>query len=87
MIRPAHVYREVTGPYWCVAWPMGLLDAEQRHHLFFWCYENFGPGLGQLRAGPVQTSCFVHRWVDDIEWGELRFSRDEDLTLFQLRWL
>lgn len=82
-----HVYREITGPYWCVAWPMDLLDRQQQYCLLDWCRENFGPGLGMLRVGPVQTSNFTHRWVDDVEWGELRFSQEADLNWFLLRWM
>jgi len=48
-----------------------------------WCYDMFGPGLGEHR---VESSPFIHRWVDDVEWGEIKFSREEDLGLFLLKW-
>lgn len=83
-ISPLHVYRDPTGPYWVVAWHTHALDSQQQQELFDWCYEQFGPGLGALR---VSDSPFVHRWINDIEWGELRFHQDSDMTLFQLRWL
>jgi hypothetical protein len=83
-----YVYKEAQGPYWCVAWYTNNyeLTAEDQRQLFMWCYENFGPGLGDMRCEPVQTSPFTHRWVNDIEWGELRFSREADLNWFLMRW-
>jgi len=44
-----------------------------------WCYNTFGePG-------------FIHntqrtRWADDIHYGEIYFSNEEDLLMFILRW-
>lgn len=44
-----------------------------------WCYTTFGqPGFNHLTH---QT-----RWKDEIFYGEVYFSRKEDLTWFMLRW-
>ena len=48
-----------------------------------WCYENFGPGLGNYR---VENSTFIHRWINNIEVGEIKFSDKKDLDWFLLKW-
>jgi hypothetical protein len=44
-----------------------------------WCYNSFGPSGYRKGTGEV-------RWRDDIHYGEVTFSREEDLTLFLLKW-
>lgn len=52
---------------------------ENRAEITKWCYETFGrPGYHHLID---QT-----RWKDGIQWGEIFFSRKEDLEWFVLRW-
>lgn len=81
LVGPLHIYKEIESPYWVVAFKH---KEERAKMLKKWCYENFGPGLGRYR---VDNSPFVHRWVDDTEWGEIRLSREEDVNWFRLRWL
>lgn len=44
-----------------------------------WCFESFGPP-GYL------SHIDETRWQDDVKYGEIVFQREEDLTLFLLRW-
>ena len=78
-------YKEDDSFYWCVYFGIAAdrgvaFDAAEIRQ---WCYDMFGPGLGEHR---IDESPFIHRWVDDVEWGEIKFSREEDLGLFLLRW-
>ena len=44
-----------------------------------WCKKNFGnPGYDEETGS--------NRWVDNIKQSEIMLTRDEDLTLFLLRW-
>lgn len=79
-----HAYKETRGPYWVAAFDM--LPVADRRAVFDFCYQNFGPGLGDMRVAEPCDSPFVHRWVNDIHWGEVRFSNEADLTAFLLRW-
>ena len=77
-----HSYKEANSPYWVAAFetPEQFANTE----IFDFCYKNFGPGLGDMR---VDNSPFVHRWVNDIKWGEVRFSQEADLQWFLMRWM
>lgn len=75
-----HIYKETNSPYWMVSFTH---DRERAKVLKKWCYENFGPGLGRFR---VDNDPFVHRWIDDTDWGEIRLSREEDVMWFLMRW-
>lgn len=44
-----------------------------------WCYETFG----NSGYHPLTDE---YRWSDDIRYGEVQFSRKEDLEWFVLRW-
>lgn len=59
------------------------LTDKDLHDLSWWCYNSFGPGLGEFRMDNSKT---VFRWINDIKWGELRFSKEEDLNWFLLKW-
>lgn len=75
-----HSYKEAKGPYWVAAFEAPV---SQQGKIFDFCYQSFGPGLGAFR---VEDSAFAHRWVNDIQWGEVRFSQEKDLHWFLLRW-
>lgn len=90
-----HHYRESKGPYWVAAWiaeihPAWIAEIHPELHddIFDFCYRTFGPGLGDMRIGhPSEHSAdTLHRWVNDIKWGEVRFRDEADLALFLLRW-
>ncbi len=52
---------------------------QNRPEITKWCYQTFGPpGMNHL----------THqiRWKDSIQYGEVYFSNQEDLTMFVLRW-
>jgi hypothetical protein len=52
---------------------------ENRAEITQWCYKAFGPpGFNHLT--------FETRWKDSINWGEVYFSRKEDLEWFVLKW-
>ena len=44
-----------------------------------WCYMTYGPDGWRHNTQQV-------RWRDNIANGEIRFSREDDLALFLLRW-
>lgn len=52
---------------------------ENRAEITQWCYKSFGPA--GFRHLTNET-----RWKDSIQWGEVYFSRKEDLEWFVLRW-
>lgn len=54
-------------------------NKENRSEITRWCYEAFGPP-------GWQPNIYQTRWKDSIQWGELYFSRKEDLEWFVLRW-
>jgi hypothetical protein len=52
---------------------------EIRAEITRWCYKTYGnPGFN--------TNTQQIRWSDGIKWGEVIFSRKEDLEWFLLRW-
>ncbi len=56
-----------------------LTPKENRSEITKWCYKTYGaPGMNHL----------THqiRWKDSIRYGEVYFSRQEDLEWFLLRW-
>lgn len=79
-----YTYKETNTPYWVVAFSLDTLTEKDLQDMTRWCYNMFGPGLGEYR---VENSPFIHRWINDIKWGELRFSREDDLYWFILRWI
>ena len=80
------VYKESTGPYWIAEIRTTPMPAELTQCIAKWCYNTYGPGLGDYRVAEPKDSPFVHRWVNDIKWGEVRFSNEADLNWFVLRW-
>ena len=44
-----------------------------------WCYRAFGPAGYQAMTDEI-------RWQDSIQYGKIVFSREQDLTMFILRW-
>jgi hypothetical protein len=94
-----HSYKEIDSPYWVAAFGMSNLSAGNLAQIEAWCYNNFGPGnLTQIEAwcynnfGPglgeyrLDNSPFIHRWVNDIKYGEIRFSNECDLMWFVAKW-
>ena len=78
-----HTYKEIDSPYWVAAFSTTPMPADLTKEMSAWCYNTYGPGLGDCR---IDNSPFIHRWVNDIRWGEVRFSDERDLTWFILRW-
>lgn len=85
-----HSYKEIDTPYWVASFSLkrGELDESESllKEIESFCNKMYGPGLGDHRIYPLNNSPFVHRWVNDIVYGEVRFSQEEDLVLFLLRW-
>lgn len=44
-----------------------------------WCWQMFGQEGYMVNSNEI-------RWKDSIEYGEIRFQREEDLSLFLLKW-
>jgi hypothetical protein len=75
-----HLYQEADR-YWVAAFPIQPKDKTME--IVWWCTNTFGPGLGPYR---VENSPFKHRWINDAEWGELRFYDGDDAAMFVLFW-
>lgn len=56
---------------------------DEINEIKWWCYNNFGPGLGEYR---IENSPFIHRWINDIDNNEIKFSNKQDLDWFLLKW-
>lgn len=85
-LKNCHVYKELIwgehgGEYWMVAFPDLFDRCELANEIEQWCTEQFGPGL----VHPLETSK-KHRWVNDIDWGEIRFADEKDVSTFLLKW-
>ncbi len=66
------------GPWHVAAFTLRK-NPENYNQIIEWCYKIFGPpGFNALT---YQT-----RWKDEIFYGEVLFSRKEDLEWFVLRW-
>ena len=76
-------FHKEDSKYWVVYFEDYSLDELDRKEIVKWCYDQFGPGLGRYR---VDNSPFTHRWINDIEYNEIRFSEEQDVVLFILRW-
>jgi len=56
-----------------------MTPKENRKEITKWCYKTFGPpGFRHLTHDT--------RWKDSIQYGEVYFSREQDLSWFSLRW-
>lgn len=73
-----HSYQPPYKDYFVAAFqsPLPIPDAREMGQ---WCYNAFGPSGYRVGTGEV-------RWRDNIHYGEVTFSHEEDLTLFLLRW-
>lgn len=82
-------YKEEHSPYYSVQFNFNeksalLLDqVDEVDEIIWWCYNNFGEGLGNCR---IENSPFIYRWIDNIEYGEVLFSDKKDLDWFLLKW-
>ena len=88
-------YKEKNSPYYSVQFefnekftPLDPNDfspslKNEISEIHQWCYKNFGPGLGNCR---LENSTFIHRWINNIEFGEVKFSDKKDLDWFVLKW-
>lgn len=78
-----HTYRtQDTNADWAdYGWHVAAFNSpkENRAEITRWCYRTFGPA-GRPN-GATET-----RWKDSIRFGEIYFSREEDLLIFTLRW-
>lgn len=67
-----HNYKEGKG-YWVAAFGTGKMSVNQLADIAKWCYNTFGdPG--------------TLRYIEDAQWGEVRFQNEADLALFLLKW-
>lgn len=66
------VYEEITGSGWIVVAFSQLHKISDVNEMKEWCRRMYG-----------ETAT---RWKDDIEYGEVRFKDNKDLTLFLLKW-
>lgn len=71
-----HTYKPPYKDYHVVAFQSPVSNARE---IGQWCYTSFGP------SGYLHNTAEV-RWRDDIHYGEVTFSREEDLALFLLKW-
>lgn len=61
-------------------WYIAAFTLPKNHYeIYDWCYHTFGPS--GFNHNTRQT-----RWGDEIRYGEVYFSRREDLEWFLLRW-
>jgi hypothetical protein len=67
-----HTYEELTGSGWTVAAFESHRSIDAMTEMKAWCYAVYGEPMT--------------RWKDSIEYGEVRFEDQKDLTLFILRW-
>ena len=88
-------YKEKNSPYYSVQFEFNEkftpLDPDdfspslknEISEIHQWCYNNFGPGLGTYR---FKNSSSIYRWINNIEFGEVKFSDKKDLDWFVLKW-
>lgn len=79
-------YKEKNSPYYSVRFDFNDFSPSLKNEIneiHQWCYKNFGPGLGNYR---LENSTFIHRWINNIEFGEVKFSDKKDLDWFVLKW-
>lgn len=61
-------------------WHVAAFTCPRHYHVIQeWCHRTFGPDR-------VDHNTHQLRWKDQIYYGEVYFSRKEDLTWFVLRW-
>ncbi len=79
-----HVYPFIhpADPYtqrFMAAFAASKQHPSDQHKIRQWCYETFGG------AGYCADTNEI-RWHDSIHFGEIEFNREEDLSLFLLKW-
>jgi len=72
-----HCYTPPYKDYFVAAFPMQ--DVRIQREMRTWCYNTFGEPGYRVTTDEV-------RWLDEIAYGEVRFSRESDLAMFLLRW-
>lgn len=71
--------RRNDAPVHVAAFQHSQFRADEQHKIRQWCYETFGSSGYLVNTDEV-------RWIDSIHFGEIEFSREEDLAVFLLKW-
>ena len=72
-----HHYKAIYKDYFVAAFPMQ--DWATQYQMRTWCRELYSKPGYNAEIGEV-------RWVDEIEYGEVRIKHQRDLVMFLLRW-